>query len=500
MHMLRTHRKQPNGEKGFVMVMYTLMMLFIIVPMVGLAIDTGILYTIKAKLQASVDGAALGSARSLNRGQDIPSQQTAATDTAKRYYHANFPANWMGVTPVNDPTVTWPAAPPATAIINVQGDVDAPTWFMRILGFNSVHLTAIGQATRRNVDIMLVVDRSSSLSFPVNECPSLISGAQLFVNSFSNNRDIVGLLTFGTYYHVDFAPVTDFQDQAGGGANSLASVVLPKLVCAGFTNGAAAYSKAYQTLKTVNGGLPDKNALNVILFFTDGQPNTITFGPDYDPNVPPTAPKLLRKGTSTCAATTGFSGVIAGDVAYNLKSGILRATWEGAGSGYPAPSGGDFSTSYTITSGTHGNNGGCAFNGNTNNYANDVAAIPLFDSFGNSTTTTWPGGSAAGYPAAVNTANVGTLQDVENAGVNALDNAAYNARADANANGIPFKVYTLGLGGVDGVLLSRVANDRSSNAFQGPPYIEGKYVNAASAAALTNAFQEIADDIMRISK
>jgi Flp pilus assembly protein TadG len=151
-------------ERGFVTLIWTCMMLFIIVPVVGLAIDAGVMYVIKSKLQTATDGAALGAARSLSRGQDIPSQQASATDTAVRYFHANFPNNWMGVTPVADPTVTWPAAPPATAIINVQGDVNAPTWFMRIIGVNSLHFTVVGQATRRNVNLLLVLDRSTSLS------------------------------------------------------------------------------------------------------------------------------------------------------------------------------------------------------------------------------------------------------------------------------------------------------------------------------------------------
>src|SRR5437879_13090067 len=108
--------------------MWALMMLFVVIPIVGLAIDGGIAYFIKSKVQTACDAAALGAARSLNRGQDIASQVTAATDTAKRYFHANFPNNWMGVTPVNDPVVTWPAAPPATAISHVQSELAASSW------------------------------------------------------------------------------------------------------------------------------------------------------------------------------------------------------------------------------------------------------------------------------------------------------------------------------------------------------------------------------------
>src|ERR1700686_4734441 len=168
--MNRNHRRTGKGQRGFVIYIWLLMMLFVIIPMVGLAIDGGILYFIKGKLQAAVDGAALGAARSLNRSTAIAQQITDATDTATRYYHANFPIGWMGVSNVADPAVTGPAAPPATAIINVVGQVDAPTWFMRILGFNSVHLAVVGQPSRRNVNIMLVIDRSQSLQ-DTGSCP-----------------------------------------------------------------------------------------------------------------------------------------------------------------------------------------------------------------------------------------------------------------------------------------------------------------------------------------
>src|SRR5580700_8797085 len=299
------HRAGKNaGERGFVIEVWALMMFFVIVPMIGLAIDCGILFFIKSKLQTAVDGAALGAARSLNRGQDIPSQEAAATDTATRYYHANFPVGWMGVSPVNDPTVTWPSAPPATAIINVQGDVDAPTWFMRIIGVNSLHFTVVGQATRRNVNLMLVVDRSTSLH-DTGSCPALSADSQLFVQSFSNNRDRMGLVTFGTYYNVDFAPSFNFQ--------STMTTMLGNLQCSGFTNAAAAFSTGYQTLK----GLADQNALNVIVMFTDGIPNTLTFGPAYGTGA---AAPMPIKGTCKLqnVSPAGYSGVVAGDTAYGV--------------------------------------------------------------------------------------------------------------------------------------------------------------------------------------
>src|ERR1700730_14330388 len=118
---MRPAVQRKRGERGMILLLSAMMLFFVIIPVVGLAIDAGILYAVKAKLQTAVDGAALGAARSLSRGLDLTSQQSAATSTAVRWYHANFPVSWMGVGTVNDPAVTFPAAPPKTTIVNVAG-------------------------------------------------------------------------------------------------------------------------------------------------------------------------------------------------------------------------------------------------------------------------------------------------------------------------------------------------------------------------------------------
>jgi hypothetical protein len=490
---MTTHQtKSRKRERGFVTLIWSCMMLFIIMPAVGLAIDAGVMYVIKSKLQTATDGAALGAARSLSRGQDIPSQQTAATDTAERYFHANFPNHWMGVTPVNDPTVTWPSAPPATAIINVQGDVDAPTWFMRIIGVNSLHFTVVGQATRRNVNLMLVVDRSTSLH-DTGSCPALSSDSQLFVQSFSNNRDRMGLVTFGTYYNVDFAPSFNFQ--------STMTTMLGNLQCSGFTNAAAAFSTAYTTIK----GLGDQNALNVIVMFTDGIPNTLTFGPAYGTGTNPVLPRNTSGSCTAGSPATGFSGVIAGDSAYGVTGGIFQAT----NSTYPAPQ--PFPADISLIGASQGYKGGCAFpsqyvmSSTTTPFANDINYLPSTDAFGNQLDTDLLGG--AGFPAATNHSGghivANDRQTIENAGINALDNAAQNARIDAAAHNLPFIVYTIGLGnapgGVNDVLLQRMANDPHSATHQ-TAYTDGLYMFSPDTAHLSSAFATIASDILRISK
>jgi Flp pilus assembly protein TadG len=138
-----------RGERGIVLVLYALMMLFIIVPVVGLAIDAGIMYMIKGKLQTAVDGAALGAARSLAANVILADQESNASAAGIANYHANFPDTWMGVTPINDPTVDWSQSTTSTAVVQVTGTVAAPTWFMRLLGFNSVNVSATSECHPR---------------------------------------------------------------------------------------------------------------------------------------------------------------------------------------------------------------------------------------------------------------------------------------------------------------------------------------------------------------
>ena len=79
--------------------------MLLIIPMIGLAIDVGFLYSIKSKLQSAVDGAALASARALSIGSTLDSQETAATANANlTWFNSNFPTGYFGTysTSMND--------------------------------------------------------------------------------------------------------------------------------------------------------------------------------------------------------------------------------------------------------------------------------------------------------------------------------------------------------------------------------------------------------------
>jgi Mg-chelatase subunit ChlD len=487
-----------RGERGFVLVLYSLMMLFIIVPVVGLAIDAGIMYMIKGKLQTAVDGAALGAARSLAANVILADQESNASAAGIANYHANFPTAWMQVTPVNDPTVDWSQSTSSTAVVQVTGTVAAPTWFMRLLGFNSVNVSATSTATRRNLNVILVVDRSESLQDEGN-CPILKADAESFVeNSFVEGRDQVGMVTFGTSYNYDFALNTTFK--------SSLTTDLSNLTCTGFTNAAAGFTTGFNAL--LANTATNQFALNVIVFFTDGEPNTMTFGVNPSTNAASSSSSyypLPVSTTSSCnphTAGTTLSGVIAGDVTYNTWGGVFSWT----NSGIPVSS--DFNaTSGPPTGCSFQGGGGDIGTGNSPSFRNDVSSLPTHDAFGNSTNTTWPGGTNGSFPYSVSLTGSTwySLQNLENAGTNTLDNAAYNARVAAASATMPYVVYTIGLnptstyGTVNQALLERVANDPASPVYS-TTYTAGKFYYVPTAGQLSQAFAAIASDILRIAQ
>jgi len=524
-----------------VMLVSAMMLLFIIIPVVGLAIDAGILYAVKAKLQTAVDGAALAAARSLSRGLDLTSQQASARNTAVRWYHANFPVSWMGVATVADPTVTFPTAPPKTTIINVAGSIQAPTYFMRIFNFNSTTVNVVGQATRRDVNIVMVIDRSGSL-YDSGSCGAVQAAASSFVNSFVNGRDRLGLVTFGTDYKVDFRPNINF---ASGSPNMAA--IVNQLVCYGYTNAAEAYWKAYQELVTIG----DQGALNVLLFFTDGQPNTVTFGiaPDGTDNRIPVktlvTPSTLNYGgynnanPSLCKDSLGRTYPNASWAPSNFKGVISFAggiyLWDAPR--FPASQAVD---AQKIGIG-EGNNGGCAFDAQFNNSGTiyyggsptaaiagpgflptfDIAYLPEEDVNRNLTGSGYSGGAFVSvnrydnsFPTAYRNkirvddvgrgcCTLGVNDSITNAGINALDNAAQRARADSITRNLNVVTYTIGLGnapgGVNDQLLLRIANDTSANNYNSTQP-SGDYVFAPTTAQLNQAFNRIASDVLRLSK
>ena len=473
-------------QKG-IAVLVTACTAAVVVPMVGLSVDVGIMYVVKTKLSAATDAAALAGARSLSRGIDITAQTASATATASNYFRANFPDGFLMTTASSINTAV--AAAGATRTVSSSSTATVPTLFLRMLpnAQTNVTVNSFAQATRRDSNVVLVMDRSASIQNS-GSCGTLKAAAAGFVDKFAETRDYLGLATFASSaYYMDFPIATNFKS-----ATPSMPTISNSITCIGGTNSATGLWNGYTSL--ANLGQP--GALNVIVFFTDGNPSGYTgFFP-----IKPTSgcPAAFKPG----GATPGIMGVLTfggatpwGLLKPNLMPVPVTASLENQGE--------------TVDPKTGNSVAGCGFSGSASpNPTNDISGAPATgsDIFGDTLNS--------GYKSPV---DVTTGTGIENASFNAADEAARHIRngdavtavtpgAPAGAIGKSLSnvvIFSIGLGNAatppDAVFLKRVANTTDSPIFDNTKQT-GTYVFAQTAADLNDAFEQVAAEILHLSK
>jgi Mg-chelatase subunit ChlD len=484
-----------NRKRKGVTLIFSVAMMTILLPMVGLAVDTSLMYAIKARLAAAVDAAVLAGARSLNRGMDLSSQEDSARGTAAAFFSANFPDGYLRT---RNRSFTTAVAQSAyrTRTVTMTATVDAPSYFMRMLGFGDTTLRVQGQASRRDVNVVLVLDRSNSLA-TAGVCGQMKTNAQTFVDKFSEGRDRVGLLTFGGSYRLDFQSDTNFKT-----ASPSISTLVGQISCGGSTGTAQALWKAYNELQRIN----EAGSLNLIVFFTDGVPTAVTAefpvkrqtDTRYDysntRNLVSTAPSTCRDSGGRSYPNASWNpGPKFGFIARSATTAELGATL-----------GVMNAAATSITNNNEvaiSDSSGCNFSSDTQRMRRDISNIPGVDKYGNATTGykslsgyTYTSGPYTGL------IRVDMPPAIGRAAINAADSAAQRIRSDTALNVI---TYTIGLGGTstepaDHDLMRRLSNDPASSNFDNakPP---GFYVYAPTTAELGDAFARVASEILRLA-
>jgi Flp pilus assembly protein TadG len=544
-------------QRGVILIVGTMSLIFI-VPLIGLGIDVGFLFAVNSKLQGAVDGASLAAALALSLGATTAAQASSAQSNAVNWFYANFPNGYFGthstvmstanVSVFNDPNN------PNLQHVTMTATTQVDAFFMRWFGYTSTTVGASSDATRRDAVIMMVLDRSGSMNTS-GSCPSLISAAKLFTGQFAAGRDYIGAVSFsdGTYLHT--VPTTSFQSVLGYTNDSGSSTgSLDTIQCNGGTGTPQAVAIAYDQLYKVN--LP--GAYNILMFETDGLPNTLTL--NWWDNVNTVAgiasgsnctdinnKKISASGFQTLASLRNWtSGHAMASSAYsNVPQGIVGAMYSGDPAQaqfnseyflqmfYPWQSGVNSSSNSSYVTSTAN---GCSFNSGSapveNMQNNDLAWVPLTDVYGNSLN---PANSFAG---AVTTTGGGRYLSLAgsnstqwtnyHAGVlNATDNAAYRVRTNAT---LPTTVFVIGLGGnctpsctssprtgdpPDYVLLQRMANDPNgdlyntpqsygscaseSNCINYPSQPIGTFIYSVDKTQLVQAFLSVSSQILRLS-
>jgi hypothetical protein len=214
-------------------------------------------------LSKAVDGAALGAARMLNSGNP--------KGEATRIFNANFPAGYLGTAPAPDPTAAADffdlktIAASGVNVVTVTASAKLPTTFMKLANFNDLTVTSTGQATRRMVDLSLVLDVSSSIGW---RWPAVRDASRAFVNAFDAANDRISLVTYG-----NGARVIDAMPAAHGFNKVGVMADIPNALPGGSTNMVEGLYRGWDELRAVANG--QQSGLRVIVLFTDGASNSV---------------------------------------------------------------------------------------------------------------------------------------------------------------------------------------------------------------------------------
>jgi len=471
------HGRGQRAERGFVLV-YMAAILVVLLTVSGLAVDAGQAYLVKAQLSKAVDGAALGAARNLNGGD--PSGE------ATRIFNANFPAGYLGTTGTGAPTFSLTTdAASGVNVVSVGASATMPTSFMKVADIPSVTITSSAQATRRMVDLSLVLDVSSSIG---SKWPTVRDAIRTFVDSFDQAHDRVALITFG-----NGATVLDPMPSSRGFNKPGLESDVPNSLPGGSTLMVEGLYRGWDELRSVPSG--SQSSLRVIVLFTDGASNGVPG--IYD-----------ASGTAKSLRTWDFPKSATDPDSQTWNQPHIDGLYDSQ-SGSQSPSYSLVPTAWNSTQ--------------------TLAQVPLLP-----LTTTHAHHRSVGIPTSfplqssslmVNGAPQNSRRglrnkdmptgrypadvwNINNAARNVLEMIANGARGD---NGdYPIRIYTIGMGylvrdmlgtmpEMPEDILKRVANDKTSPDFNAAQ-LEGKYFYAQTEQDVAPAFANIQNEIIRLSK
>jgi Flp pilus assembly protein TadG len=433
--------------------------LIVLIGMVGLAIDSGRGYGVKAKLSAAVDAAAIAAARGLTIGDDDAERLANAQASAQKFFNGNFPNNYLGSTPTSLNT---------TAVhkedgywqVNVSATANMPTTFMRVLGQNEINVSATGEVIRRDVDIMLVMDTSGSIGSAMTGLKNCAKNS--FVSKFISGPggDRLGLVSFASGAVLD-VPIN--KDATRGFNKTQMNNAIDSFSSSGWTASAEGMRRALNEINAIPASY--RSSLRAIVFFSDGAPNATPAVFTRTTLPPSTVTGDLESGTSGSA--TGR----ANEVYREDRRDTLRGTYT------------DIATLP---------NTGLMIN---------LTGIPLVGYNGVRTLT------VAGSPPAI----TNTRCNVNKAARNMVENVANTARGQniyvhsASLGSAVNNPETSFSGGcstnseVGSTILKRLANSTDSTTYNAAQPT-GIYVSAATIAQCDEAFSKIASEILRLTK
>ncbi|MES2010863.1 MAG: vWA domain-containing protein [Pseudomonadota bacterium] len=490
--------QHANKQRGQITIIAGLLMIGLL-GVVGLAVDAGMAYVTKAKLNAAVDSAAIAAAKAVTNGTTQADQAANARQAASNFFYANYPNGYLRGTPALNPvTVNFDTPTLGAITIGVSGTATMPLSLMKILGFNNIAVAATSQTIRKDLDLIFIIDSSGSMG-PV--WSTVRANANSFLDQFSPTEDRVGLVHFATGAVSDIAINTTQR----GFNRTVMENTITNLSNGGNTNYAEALWQANAQLNSI--ATSNRSSLRVVVFFSDGEPNTLAASYRMDTTTSTTTTVTTTtcnskgkacKSTSTSStanSTANGTTVCAGGATTNSPTSSVGGFYQiNQQNTKMTGTCANLSSSSTQTSGSSGNgNQPGTFTSTTTVTTVTPTQMPAYYNAHNATDQQF-----AITPTSVPYV-VGSTFNAQNI-YNAATNVPVEMASYLRSNGV--YIFTLGLdgdGGFDADLLKNMANTPDATLYNSAQP-SGVYCYAANISGLKPCFSKLASEILRISK
>lgn len=255
MHLIRG--LQATGkERGQILVLFALLLPLLLL-FVGFAIDFGFGFLTKSELAKASDAASLAVMRNLGRGQ------AEATAIGQSEFALNYNASSMLNSTPPSVSIAYSSDAYGDPIVNVTARATIRTFFIGLLGLKTLNVATASQAKRPPVILSLVLDKSGSMNNN-GGATALPPSVQDFLGYFIEGTDRVGEVSFSSIATQDVAISQTFQMAIKNSVN--------RMNFGGATFAQGGLSDAQTQVTGVSN--PPPNAVQVVVFFTDGWANT----------------------------------------------------------------------------------------------------------------------------------------------------------------------------------------------------------------------------------
>jgi uncharacterized protein YegL len=317
-----------NNQKGAIIIIFALS-LIVLVGFAALGTEAGRWYLTRAELSKAVDAAALAGAA------NISNQTIDVVALTKDFGMENFQPGYLGTPVSGNTSVAFTAAIQEGGKLAVTGTTSSLAILARIFGIDQVATRADGVAQKNRVEIMMVLDRSGSMSgTPIADLKDAAKGFLSYYQD-TQDEDKIGLVSFATGVKVNYPLDHNFFTPIETAINALSAT--------GATNAEDALSQAGAAFADQTGVTPANRVQQYIVFFTDGHPtafrsNFANNGTNYD---------AVVCSTGNCDSNS--------DTMYPSMGHYDTETWYSTGTLTPDPTGDGKTINTTVckTGGQH---------------------------------------------------------------------------------------------------------------------------------------------------